>query len=117
MNINSILDGHKVLKEFFNNIAKNQNLEISRVIVFGSVAKGNAGAISDIDLLVLLKADKSLIREKIRSTAYNAMLSDNFSRLISLHFMEENHFNRLLSAGYSFEKQIEEEGIQLWKAA
>lgn len=117
MSPKDVLDSYGVLKTFVANLIKSGVKDISQIIVFGSVAKGSASTISDIDVLVLLKSENVSLREKIRHAAYKAMDGDNFERLISLHFMQEDEFNTLAMAGYSFEKAIASEGVQLWKAA
>lgn len=117
MSPKNLLNKHALLRGFLERLRSGTIGGVSKVIVFGSVATGTASAHSDIDIIVLTKSDDSAVKDAVRKIAYEAMEEDGFNRLISLHFMEESRFAILLKSGYSFEKEIESEGVPLWQAA
>ncbi len=117
MSPKNILNKFAVLRRFLHILESKRIEGVSRIIVFGSVATGTASSTSDIDVIVLSKSANVTVKDTVRKIAYMAMEEDGFTRLISLHFMEEDNFAKLLDAGYSFEKEIESEGVPLWQAA
>lgn len=117
MSPKNLLNKYTLLRVFLERFQSKTIGGISKVIVFGSVATGTASAHSDIDVIVLTTSEETSVKETVRKIAYEAMEEDGFNRLISLHFMEEGRFAMLLNSGYSFEKEIESEGVPLWQAA
>ncbi len=116
MSPKNLLNKYPVLKSFIEKFISKDIKGISKVIAFGSAAVGAASAMSDIDIIVLSKSEDATVKNAVRKIAYMAMEEDGFTRLISLHFMEESRFAMLLSAGYTFEEEIESEGVPLWQA-
>ena len=57
------MDRIQVVKEFGNELLKKFGNEIENIILFGSVAKGNADEESDIDLLIVAKNPNSTKRD------------------------------------------------------
>lgn len=117
MSPKNLLSKYPVLRSFLKNLEPEKIEAISKIIVYGSIATGLATSQSDIDIIVLLTSESVAAKDIVRKAAYKAMEENSFARLISVHFMEESRFAELLNAGYSFETEIESEGVPLWKAA
>jgi uncharacterized protein len=65
---------------------------LAQLILFGSHARGQAGAESDIDVLVLLKGPVNVIAENSRTGELIANLSLRHDTLLSCVFMSEERF-------------------------
>lgn len=57
---------HKPVRAFLNHLKENLD-ELVGVVLFGSVARGDADRASDIDLLIIVKEDKTAARRTIQS--------------------------------------------------
>ena len=64
--------------------------DIVQIILFGSVARGDDGEDSDIDILIVSPSVRK-IRKDSNKIVVNILLEKN--ELISAHFMTEKHFN------------------------
>ena len=84
------------------------NEHIIKIILFGSVAKGEDTEESDIDILVVSNYAK-LIEPKIREEVFNVVLDKK--EFISAHVFSEEKLNKI--SDFSLLKNIEEEGIVL----
>jgi predicted nucleotidyltransferase len=86
---------------------------LSRLVLFGSYARGEETEGSDIDFLVILK-DKNISVfseiEKINKKVYNIILDNG--KIISFIPTTEDKFEK--SANY-FYSRIKQEGITLWE--
>lgn len=90
--------------------------ELKAVILYGSYARGDFHTSSDIDIMILVNADESDIKEKGR------MLSDvtfdfnlDHDMLIMPIVKNVSHFQYWLQADL-FYKNIKNEGIELYRA-
>ena len=82
---------------------------IEQIVLFGSEARGEAGAFSDIDVLVVTAYDDWEKGDEIRSIGYELdMLTD--SRL-SIQVLSRAHMDTLRKNRYHFAGNIEREGI------
>lgn len=86
---------------------------ISRVILFGSVAKGEARDDSDIDLLVVLKSGD---RHEWRRKLFSALLPIIYrlGRYISLKTFTEEEVKEISEKGSAFMEEVFENGIELY---
>ncbi len=82
---------------------------IERIILFGSVARGEATEESDIDILVV--GDTSL--EELVGVSFPILLDEG--ELISAKNMKKDHFTYLVWHGYSFIKNVLQEGVVLYE--
>ncbi|MDR0912800.1 MAG: nucleotidyltransferase domain-containing protein [Methanobrevibacter sp.] len=86
--------------------------EIERIILFGSVARGDDDADSDIDILILTKndEDKLKIEDDIYTKTFDFMLKTGefiSAKIKSLHYF--NEYKNL-----SFVKNVNNEGLILY---
>jgi predicted nucleotidyltransferase len=95
----------EIAKEFANKINSDK---IVKIILFGSVARGDDGDESDIDILIVSPFVRE-IRDEINDIVVDIIINDE--ELISAHLMTEDHFNE--TKNFPFLTNVLEEGIVL----
>lgn len=95
--------------EFAREFANEINSEyIEQVILFGSVARGEDGDESDIDILIIVSS-KDEVEDFIADVAYSYITK--YHEVVSPHLMTLEHYNR--TKYYSFLTVVREEGVIL----
>lgn len=99
-------------------IAGLQNIfgdKLYSIILYGSVARGEDMAESDIDIALLMK--ESLDDDtKENFLCWNASMDMKYNKIFSIIDIEKSIFDRWGNI-YPLYKNIKNEGIVLWKAA
>ena len=91
------------LKERFGN-------SIVKIILFGSYARGDYGAESDIDLLVVVKGGSIVdIEDDIRRIIYSFI--PVVGRLISVKIVGAEKYAKMKEINHSFIQSVEREGM------
>ena len=86
---------------------------VTDVVLFGSVARGEATVESDIDLLVLVEnAEGWVVRQRLYDLIYPIILALGVS--VSLIAIDKKRFIHMVGEGDPFALSIIEEGIQLY---
>jgi predicted nucleotidyltransferase len=83
--------------------------EVRRVVLFGSFARGNFSARSDIDLLIVLKSSDLPVRERIPE-----FLSDCSAYPTDVFPLTEAELDLLLRDSDPFWMQVVREGIECY---
>jgi predicted nucleotidyltransferase len=92
----------KLRKKFGNKIVK--------IILFGSYARGDYSAESDIDLLLVVKDDSIVdIEDDIRKIIYSFIPA--VGRLISVKIVGAEKYAKMKEINHSFIQSLEREGI------
>lgn len=88
---------------------------ISMIILYGSVARGDAGADSDVDIAIIMKKgmDESLKEQFIN---WSAEMDIRYDKVFSIIDIQEENMEKWGEV-LPFYKNVREEGIILWKAA
>ena len=98
-----------------------KNLEISEVILFGSVSKGNYDDESDIDLLIILDIDKipETYEEKmeLRQNIRKSLRVINRRVSLDLLVYTKKEFEIMKEEGSSFLTEISNTGKKLYEKA
>jgi len=96
-------------------IASNVKQSIADVVLFGSYARGNFHADSDIDVLVILKKDDIKIKDQINAISDDAMEAEGYEDLLSVIIMTESQWEQAKKLSTPFYNSIINEGISIWK--
>ncbi|RLJ00175.1 MAG: hypothetical protein DRP03_01345 [Candidatus Aenigmatarchaeota archaeon] len=76
----------RVHKEIINEFRR---LKDAKIVIFGSVARGNYGLDSDIDIAIISNND---VRERARKIADSIFAK--YGKLVSLKFLNEEEFKK-----------------------
>ena len=101
----------RALKHFKEILAQQFSSEVVSIRLFGSKARGDSHAASDIDVLVVTKQDNWRLKEEIGKVA-TAILLD-YGIYLSIKVMGQFLQQRLIDAGSPFIRNIQREGIAL----
>lgn len=104
----------KELEEFVSEVLGKYRNRVRLITLFGSAAQGKLKKDSDMDILIVVKKNRLDMMQRLVRVATRLILK--YGRLISLKVFNENeyrYFNRLETP---FMKNVEKEGIVLWKA-
>ena len=105
----------KALNAFLEKLKKQENENLWRVVLFGSVARGDSRADSDIDVFVLLKSGSKELENQIIDIATDVQLEEGECEVhISpfIYTLEEYQDRR--SIGLPVFYNIDKEGIVLY---
>ena len=89
--------------------------DISMIILYGSVARNEAGPESDIDIAIIMKKDMDEDR-KDRFISWSADMDIRFDRVFSIVDIREDNMKKWGNV-LPFYRNVQEEGVVLWKAA
>ncbi len=82
----------EILKEFKTNIKKLYGDKLSKIILYGSYARGEQTEDSDVDLAIVLKGDIRPFREIDKMTAIAGEIDLKYNILLSLHPVAEKDY-------------------------
>jgi len=99
----------EAVEEFVRRVLERYRDKIDSIILFGSVARGEAKADSDIDILVV--GDVSL--EELVEVSFPILLE--YGELISAKNMKKDRFDFSAKEGYSFIRNVLREGVVLYE--
>ena len=106
----------KTLNALKLNLAQALGDNLFLLTLYGSYARGEASADSDVDLLVVLKKSTSEEEALVRKIIYDTMWRMDFAYYLSLYLIDENHYRMLEQQGASILKNIRQEGRVLWRS-
>ena len=113
MKVVELLDTHNIILSFSRQIKDILKDKLSKVILYGSYARGDYKENSDIDIMVLTTLTDAEIEEeekKIFDLAFDFMMEYGVD--ISVIIKNERHFNYWLGT-LPFYNNIEKEGVVL----
>ena len=108
-------DLSKILNELRLNLVQALGDNLFLLSLYGSYARDEASADSDVDLLVVLKKSNSEDEALVRKIIYDTMWRMDFAYYLSLYLIDENHYRMLEQQGASILKNIEKDGQVLWQ--
>jgi predicted nucleotidyltransferase len=82
----------EILKEFKTNIKKLYGDKLSKIILYGSYARGEQTEDSDVDLAIILKGDIRPFKEIDKMTAIAGEIDLKYNILLSLHPVSEKDY-------------------------
>ncbi len=83
--------------------------ELVRLVLFGSKARGEATADSDLDVLVITRSEDWRLGDEIRDIGYELEVAHGV--VLSIQVMGERHYQELKARGSSFLANVEREGL------
>lgn len=86
-------------------------LQLRRIIVFGSRARGDATPDSDLDVITLVDTRMPDIERRLDDIAYSVMWDHDFRPMISLKVFSESQFETAVQKGVSFFRHVMQEGV------
>ncbi len=86
---------------------------LSRLILYGSRARGEAAEDSDLDLVALVDKKTPELEAQMEEVVYGVMWDHDFKPIISLKIFAEERFRSAAQKGYSFYRNVEREGVEL----
>jgi uncharacterized protein len=100
-----------ILARLGREIPSSLRKNIVRILVFGSFARDEAVRESDLDLAVLVKKKDVGSVQMLDDCAYRVMWEFDFDPVISLKVFSEDEFYEAIRLGFSFYRNVIEEGI------
>jgi predicted nucleotidyltransferase len=97
------------IKKFVNDVKNKYENKIYKIILFGSYARRNNKADSDIDMLIIWNGNRSKGAEKIEDIAFKYLLEE--SLYFSIKVLNVQQYHELKDKGSPFIENIEKEGI------
>lgn len=85
--------------------------DLSRILLYGSAARGERHAESDIDVLVFVKGVRQKVWRKVSHISVDVYMEDGVQ--ISAHTIDEDHFAWLKSIERLFALEVERDGIPI----
>lgn len=99
----------KVANEFVRRALEKYGDKINSIVLFGSVARGEAGKESDIDILVVAVGDRFKIRRELSELVLDILLETG--EYISVKTLSIEDFEFLKEIKSSFLKNVMHEGV------
>ena len=84
---------------------------LSKLVVFGSRARGEEGDDSDLDVVALVDEKTPEIEKALDAAAYSIMWDHDFRPVVSLKVFSEYDFHDAVRRGFSFYRHVDQEGI------
>lgn len=102
---------NEVVSEFAKEIRQLFGTELSRVIVYGSYARGDYTENSDVDIMILVRIPESILRkytEQVSDCAFEYLMKYGID--ISPVLKNEDHFNYWVE-NLPYYRNIRDEGV------
>ena len=98
-----------LIKKFVNEVKNQYENKIYKTILFGSYARGDNRADSDIDMLIIWEGNRSKKKKKIEDIAFDYLLEEGL--YFSIKVLNTQQYNELKEKGSPFIENIEKEGV------
>jgi len=96
---------HRVAADYAN--------EVLSITLYGSQARGEASAESDIDLFIVVRHDTPALRQTLADLAWQVQFE--YDIVISDIIRSVEQLDRMQARRFPYYQSIEREGILLWK--
>jgi predicted nucleotidyltransferase len=103
----------KVAAEFARRVTAALDSEVDSVVLYGSVARGEARRDSDIDVLVISPATDK-IRKKVSRIRSDFAYESDYTFYISLVYFSREEFCKLQQIGSPFIQDVVRDGVILY---
>ncbi len=108
---NKFIEREKAVKLFIEEIRGEYGEKVDDIILYGSYARGEAGADSDVDVLIVLNGDLSKGRERAAELATEALLKHG--TIISPKMVSPENYEAMKKMKLPFIENVRNEGIKV----
>lgn len=113
--MNAQINYKKAAEEFSERVMKKLGGRLNSIILYGSVASGNATKDSDIDVLIIVKGkEKRKIERDVLDISYEVDFENNFETFIVPIYMTPKEIGREIKSGSYFMKDLLTQGAVLY---
>ncbi len=102
---------HKAVEEFFRRLLQIAEIKADNVWLFGSKARGDFDADSDIDLLVVLETVDWKRKERIRMT--DSRVSLEYDVLLNTHILSRERWEEMARYQATLWREVQRDGVSL----
>lgn len=100
-----------MIKDFRRRLPEELRKQVTKLIFYGSRARGGASADSDLDLIAIVTQRTPEVEKALEDIAYDVMWQFDFRPTISLKVFSESQFQGAIDKGFSFYRHVLEEGL------
>ena len=113
--MNAQISYKKAAEEFSERVVEKLGGRLDSIILYGSVAGGNATKDSDIDVLIIVKGkEKRKIEREVLDISYEVDFENNFETFIVPIYMTPKEIEREIKSGSYFMKDLLIQGAVLY---
>ncbi len=105
----------KAVNELKDRLAEKLGDRLRLFRLYGSKARGDARPDSDIDILIVIDKDDFDIKDTVSKVVYDVYQKYDYRYFLSVKVMGQEHYDLLASIGTTFFRNLEKDGIDLWK--
>jgi hypothetical protein len=102
----------KALTDFRDRVVKELGNRINLIVVYGSVARGEAGKDSDVDVLIV-GMDKE-VRSKVSEISYEIDYENSFETLITPVYYTKEEIEHRIKVGSPYIYEVFKDGVVLY---
>lgn len=99
----------EAVAEFVKRVEKDHQDQVESIILFGSVARGEAREESDVDILIVIKKEDFRLRRLFIGTAFDILLETG--KNISVKVISQEDLQR--GENFSFLKNVINDGVKI----
>ena len=103
----------KVIRQFTTRIRKSLGNNLISIILFGSKIRGDYSENSDIDLLIIVKKKKLLVRKKIYNVLFE--IDPYYKFRISPLIYSKYEYKKNEELKSTFLDNLKKEGVTIWR--
>ena len=103
----------EVIADYVRRVSTDLADAVVSITLYGSQARGEAGAESDIDLFIVVRRDTPAVREALSDIAWQVQFEHGV--VISDIIRNLNQLRQMQAHRFPYYQSLEREGILLWK--
>ena len=101
---------NEILAEIRRRLPEDIEATVKTLMVYGSRARGDATADSDLDVVALVEEKTAEIEQRLEDVVYGVMWDYDFTPVISLKVFAYDRFHHAAAMGFSFYRNVLTQG-------